>query len=97
MAGDETILNNSTSTTTRSSKVIDIPKLKSNSLDDYRRWKRDIELWMELTKIEKSRQASHIILCGIQHAEIKDVVSAIPQERRTTEEGMNILQNFLEL
>ena len=89
-------MNDTVSSAAKSSKDIDIPKLKSNSLDDYKRWKRDVDLWKELTKIEKSRQASHIILCGIQHAEIKDVVSAIPKERRTTDEGMTILIQVLD-
>ncbi len=53
-------------------------------------------MWIELTKIEKSRQASHNILYGIQQAEIKDVVSAIPKERRTTDEGMTVLIQVLD-
>ena len=93
MAGDETILNNTATGTTKSFKDIEIPKLRSNAPDDYRRWKRDVDFWMELTKI---RQASHMILCGIQHAEIKDVVATIPKERRTTDEGMTILLEVLD-
>ncbi len=96
MAGDQTILNNTTTGSSRNSKEIEIPKLKSNVLDEYRRWKRDVDLWMELTKIEKNRQASHMILCGIQRAEIKDVVATIPKERRTTEEGMQFLLEVLD-
>ncbi len=60
-------------------------------MDEYRRWKRDVDLWMELTKIEKPKQASHIILSGIQNAEIKDVVATIPKSRHTTDNGMMIL------
>ncbi len=96
MAGDETILNNTATGTTRSSKDIEIPKLRSSALDEYRRWKRDVDLWMEFTQIEKNRQASHMILCRIQHAEIKDVVATIPKERRNTDEGMKILLEVLD-
>ena len=99
MAGDDETLLNKTVTTSRGAKEIKIPKLRSNSLDDYRRWKRDVDLWMELTKIEKSKQASHIILSGIEvevEVEVKDVVSTIEKSSHTTDNGMTVLLQVLD-
>ncbi len=85
--GDSTLLS-TTQRTMVSGKDWEVPKLRGTKCEDYVRWKREIEWWEALTRIEKDRRAPQIILQGIIPGQIKDVANKFPKAIATTEDGL---------
>ena len=88
IAGGDSTLFSTTPKTIVSGKVLEVPKLRGTKCQDYVRWKREIEQWEALTRVEKDRRAPQIILHGIIPGQIKDVANKFPKATAPTENGL---------
>ncbi len=82
MSDTETTINqtslNTTQRTGTSGKEIEVPKLRNHKCEDYIRWKRELEWWEEVTKIEKRCRGAHAVLNGLANAKTEEVASRLP-------------------
>ncbi len=66
----------------------EIPKLRSNGLEEYLRWKRYVKWWSEATKLSKTRWGTQIMMHGVIDPEVSEVIHGISDEEITGTEGL---------
>ena len=87
-------LNSSTIQNNRESE--NVPKLKSNTSEEYLRWKRYIKWWTNSTKIPKSRWATHIIMHGICDSEVSEKLLDMEDDQLTNQDGLKNITEILD-
>ncbi len=89
---DTTDLANSSIVEVSSVKETDAPKLKSNSVEEYIRWKRHVRWWANDTKMPKHRLATHIMIHGVIDSDLSEKLHEMSDDKIRCDEGLdNIL------
>ncbi len=94
MAGDEndTVLENTTTFSSVSSyKEPDAPKLRTNRIEDYRKWKRYITWWKRTTKVPKEIHGTHIMANCLTDDEVSDIAHALEDYQIAGDQGLENL------
>ena len=61
-------------------KDMQTPVLKTNSLDEYLRWKRTLDCWRGCAQLDASTQAAQILMNGNQNPEINNIAVFMPKD-----------------
>ncbi len=88
---------NTTATGTgRNTSKDDPPKLRTNRLEEYHRWRRYIKWWTATAKIPKSRHGTHVMMHCLLNEEISELAHALTDEEIVGENGLDNLLKMLD-
>ncbi len=80
----------------RSKETDNAPKLKSNTVEEYLRWKRYIKWWKSTTKMPKSRMTTHIIMHCINDGTVSEKLLDMDDDGLTNDEGLKKIMEVMD-
>ncbi len=103
MEDDTTTGDSTLSATQRSSsqnrdraKDVEAPKLRGNRAEEYHRWRRYVNWWIEDTRIPSRRRAVHLIMHCIVDSDVAETVHGMTDAEINCEEGIHNLMETLD-
>ncbi len=87
--GENTVM--SATSTSSSYKEPDAPKLRTNRVEDYRKWKRYITWWKQTTKVPKEIQGTHIMANCLMDDEVSDIAHGLEDDQIMGNQGLENL------
>ena len=77
-------------------KEVEAPKLRGNRAEEYHRWRRYVNWWIEDTRIPSRRRAAHLIMHCILYPDVAETLHAMTDANINCEEGIHNLMETLD-
>ncbi len=93
---DTNTTSNGTTVVRREGSKDDPPKLKTNRIEEYHRWRRYIKWWTATAKIPKERHGTHVMMHCLLNEEISELAQALTDEEVIGDDGLDNLLKMLD-
>ena len=93
---DSTLTQRSNSQSGDKVKEVAAPKLRGNRAEEYHRWGRHVNCWIEDTRVPARRRAAHLIMHCIRNPDVAETVHAMTDANINCEEGIHNLMETLD-
>ena len=73
-----------------------IPVLKSTEIKEYLRWRKSIDVWLRITKLDKNEQGACILINALDDVKAKDIAYTIEITDLEKDNGAELLLKLLD-